>query len=275
MVSVSNLFAGVSEVVDSNNSNNAAQQNATEKRIATLKSVITSISAADDKFYEEEPQLDPSKTVLDLFDPAGPDNDKVIDDEEVYQKLFSGCTFFLGREVPRESLEFVIRSCGGVVSWEGLTYDEADPSITHHVVDRPTLAKRSTRYYVQPQWIYDSVNARKQLPVELYLEGKLLPPHLSPFVDPEEDEYLMSRKLQKERKASRAVDEENELVLHRKELEAERAGISFSSSLNFSEKTFASPKKKRSAIDVEAEEKALARIMMPRKHKKLYTRMMV
>jgi hypothetical protein len=65
------------------------------------------------------------------------------------------------------------------------------------------------------------------------------------------------------------------LVLHRKELEAERAGISFSSSLNFSEKTFASPKKKRSAIDVEAEEKALARIMMPRKHKKLYTRMMV
>lgn len=33
-----------------------------------------------------------------------------------YKNLFKNCKFFLSREVPCESLEFVIRSMGGQVS---------------------------------------------------------------------------------------------------------------------------------------------------------------
>merc|ERR1712168_1053785 len=62
--------------------------------------------------------------------------------EENLKTLFNGCKFFLGREVNREVLVFLIRSCGGEVSWHstlavGSTFLEEDASITHQVVDRP------------------------------------------------------------------------------------------------------------------------------------------
>ena len=63
------------------------------------------------------------------------------------QGLFNGCQFFLSREVPREALTFVIRSFGGVVSWEesgaaGARYPESDEGITHQIVDRPSVMHR-------------------------------------------------------------------------------------------------------------------------------------
>lgn len=103
------------------------------------------------------------------------------------QKLYSGIKFFLGRECPRESLAFVIRSCGGEVSWDqsvyiNSTYKENDETITHQITDRPqTKNQYLSRYYIQPQWVYDSINARRLLPVEMYFPGAVLPPHLSPF----------------------------------------------------------------------------------------------
>lgn len=45
-----------------------------------------------------------------------------------------------------------------------------------------------SRYYVQPQWIFDSVNAKELLPVEKYLIGCVLPPHLSPFSNNQQDQ---------------------------------------------------------------------------------------
>merc|ERR1712080_786766 len=38
------------------------------------------------------------------------------------------------------------------------------------------------RYYVQPQWVSDSLNRRDRIPEKDYALGETLPPHLSPFI---------------------------------------------------------------------------------------------
>lgn len=66
--------------------------------------------------------------------------------------LFKDCKFFLSRETPREALTFVIRSFGGVASWDeasapGATYAESDDSITHQIMDRPSQSHRFLSRY--------------------------------------------------------------------------------------------------------------------------------
>jgi len=106
-------------------------------------------------------------------------------------KLFNGLKFYLGREVPKEALVLMIRSVGGEVSWDatvqpGSTYKIDDARITHHIADRPMISdKKLGRFYVQPQWVFDSINMRKRLNEKDYALGETLPPHLSPFVDVE------------------------------------------------------------------------------------------
>ncbi|XP_020203485.1 pescadillo homolog [Cajanus cajan] len=112
--------------------------------------------------------------------------DEEDQDTKECKNLFKTMKFFLSREVPRESLLFVIPAFGGVVSWEGegAPFGESDQSITHQIVDRESQGHRFlSREYVQPQWVYDCVNARIILPTENYLVGRIPPPHLSPFVD--------------------------------------------------------------------------------------------
>lgn len=117
------------------------------------------------------------------------------------QKIFQGLKFYLNREIPREYMVFIIRSFGGTVSWDrtgtiGYSYQEDDQTITHQIVDRPNQNKNYlSRYYVQPQWVFDSVNCCKLLPVEDYFPGVLLPPHLSPFMKEEDGEYIPPEKL--------------------------------------------------------------------------------
>ncbi|XP_071566981.1 pescadillo homolog [Temnothorax nylanderi] len=110
------------------------------------------------------------------------------------RNLFKGIKVFINREVPREPLVFILRCFGGEVSWDkllfvGATFDENDETITHQIVDRPSMNKQYiSRYYIQPQWVFDSVNARELLPVEKYLMGAILPPHLSPFTEGRQDQ---------------------------------------------------------------------------------------
>lgn len=114
--------------------------------------------------------------------------------------LFKNCVFYLSSEVPRLSVEFIILSFSGKVHWAG---DESevqwnDPSITHFVTDRDpkTIQMIKNREYIQPQWIYDSINTGIHLPVGDYAPGKSLPPHLSPFVEYSETEYKPERQKQ-------------------------------------------------------------------------------
>ncbi|VDK73210.1 unnamed protein product [Litomosoides sigmodontis] len=107
-------------------------------------------------------------------------------DVEKRKHLFVNYRFWLNREVPKDALAIVIRSCGGLVSWEhcpAAQYYENDDQITHQIVDRPLSDnhRNLNRCYVQPQWIFDSFNKRTCLPMKKYLPGAILPPHLSPF----------------------------------------------------------------------------------------------
>jgi len=122
-------------------------------------------------------------------------------DQEIRGKLFKKERFFLSRECHRQSLAFVIRACGGKVSWDSALFpcskfSEDDETITFQVCDRPNVDKKYvTRKYVQPQFVYDCINAATVLPCDKYLIGAECPPHVCPFtrdvpgwyVPPEED----------------------------------------------------------------------------------------
>lgn len=114
--------------------------------------------------------------------------------KEKQSNLFKGLKFYLGREIPREPLVFMIRAVGGEVSWDssvgvGATFPASDPSITHQVMDREASSVGEMvlgRFYIQPQWIFDSINRREKCREKDYALGETLPAHLSPFVSDRE-----------------------------------------------------------------------------------------
>jgi len=116
------------------------------------------------------------------------------------KNLFKGLKFFLNREIPREPFVFAVKAFSGEVSWDkitglGSTFQENDPTITHQIVDRPVAGQMYiNRVYVQPQWVFDCINENMILPVDDYLPGAILPPHLSPFVEIKEGDYVPPEK---------------------------------------------------------------------------------
>jgi len=122
-------------------------------------------------------------------------HEPAVEQQRQFQSLFSTLKVFLSRETPREALTFTLRSLGAQVSWPdtvavGATFPETDETITHQISDRaPSDKQYLSRFYVQPQWVFDCVNARKLLPVADYFQTATLPPHLSPFVEENELDY--------------------------------------------------------------------------------------
>ncbi|XP_063378295.1 pescadillo homolog [Cydia fagiglandana] len=164
------------------------------ERIAAMNMSLARVAGSNEA--EELPEID-------IFNTEDEDPQKLEDaklEAEKVKKLktmFKGLKFFINREVPREPLVFLIRCFGGEVSWDrnmfvGATFDETDESINYQIVDRPSMDKQFlSRYYIQPQWVFDSVNARTLLPINKYLMGAVLPPHLSPFVDKTKDQVYI------------------------------------------------------------------------------------
>ena len=181
------------------------------------------------------------------------------EDAKLCATLFKGLVFFIQREVPRDMMVFIIRSFGGEVCWEGegSPYDESDGGVTHHVCDRPMEGRmNAAREYVQPQWVADCVNWRVLIPTADYAPGKPPPPHLSPFVNAEDEGYTPDyqatlQRLQAQAKAAREgrsladvseeeagtrlltarEEAEEEERAHARDLDREARGIPYSRSL--------------------------------------------
>ena len=63
--------------------------------------------------------------------------------------------------------------------------------IVLQVVDRPTQGHRFlSRQYVQPQWVLDAANWRVLPDPSRYAPGVKPPPHLSPFVNDDDEGYV-------------------------------------------------------------------------------------
>ncbi|KAL6526028.1 hypothetical protein OROHE_015552 [Orobanche hederae] len=143
------------------------------------------------QLQQQLPSNEPG-ALMHLVEDVANEDEEDLETQEC-KNLFRNMKFFLSREVPRESLLFIIPSFGGTVSWEGegAPFEESDHSISHQVVDRPTQGhKFLSREYVQPQWVFDCVNARIILPTEKYMVGCVPPPHLSPFIDNEAEGHI-------------------------------------------------------------------------------------
>ncbi|CAK9439635.1 uncharacterized protein LODBEIA_P37350 [Lodderomyces beijingensis] len=235
-------------------------------------------------------------------------------------QLFSKFIFYIGREVPIDILEFVILACGGKViseiSLDDLKINDAKlynsldmDSITHQISDRNKLThKLPGRTYIQPQWVFDSINQQQLLPVGEYAPGETLPPHLSPWGDAggydphakselggdgasneaeakaeEEEEEEEEEEVEvesgdedkeEEEEEEEEDDDDDEDLQAQKELELEVSGKKFS---ELEEPTPKKQKKTKSAAKTkqtpEEEAKELAKIMMTNKQKKLYNKM--
>ncbi len=179
-----------------------------KKEKALVKSVGAALNSIDEDSNDEDDEDDdvdvagPLKAALESManDEARstiPGGGAIVDDDAIKRRrLFAGLTFFLSREVPRGYVELVCLAYGGKVGWEGLNSPiaEDDPTITHHIVDRPKLPSSyeslpKSREFVQPQWVLDCSNFMFLLPIAKYAVGVTLPPHLSPWVDHDEEGY--------------------------------------------------------------------------------------
>ena len=284
-------------------------------RLETLKNKLTTLDEQESELMDEEESENEVEDSL-MEDIPQPIAEAQTSDESLpslltwltqqkdlsaFQSLFSKCVFFLNREVPRASLSFVIRSFGGKVGWDetvaaGSSFGPQDPRITHHIVDRPLTSENmaslasTPREFLQPQWVYDCINARKLVKTSGYHPSESLPPHLSPFVEYAEGDYIPEAAAEVAKSAIDGEDDEETLInteiiedeeekAHQKESEAEVQGMSFTayseSKLISEEDESISIKQKKDAVKEakeKKEQKDLAKIMMTKKDKYLYHR---
>lgn len=192
----------------------------------------------------EEGTENEQSTEIDKFEPAVPGGDVLLQPSYSTSDpsaLFANCTIFLSRETPRQALEFILRAFGCKrIGWDevlgegAFTTNELDPSITHQVVDRPIVDAAQIeggsgdqetgednqtsqklgpnrrvpgRIYVQPQWVWDSINDEELKEPNQYAPGAQLPPHLSPFVKARAGQYDPTVPLEEQQTEAEALQD--------------------------------------------------------------------
>ncbi|KAI1177370.1 Pescadillo N-terminus-domain-containing protein [Nemania sp. FL0916] len=232
------------ETAEPANGHDAAQPDPTtqaevNKLIRQMKGTAVEAEAEQ---TETAPETDQPTDTIDKFEPAVAGGDVLA--QPTYSGsepglLFANCTFYLSRETPRQSLEFILRAFGCKrIGWDSVlgdgayTTNEFDPSITHHIVDRPVIQAATEeddgsednqtsqklgpnrripgRVYVQPQWVWDSINDDELKRPDAYAPGAELPPHLSPFVQNTQGAYDPTLPLKDQEPEGEALQDSDE-----------------------------------------------------------------
>lgn len=190
-----------------------------EQNPAHIQASIDQIAQEEDRDDAKQLQAEleddiQENGVIDKFEIAAPEGDELPHPEAgstAAASLFSSFTVFISREAPRHPIEFLLIAFGCKrIGWDkvlgegAFTHDEADPRITHQIVDKPAIAFQTSpddslaakrgyivpgRIYVQPQWIWDCVNEMRLVRTDHYAPGETLPPHLSPWMKPVKGQY--------------------------------------------------------------------------------------
>jgi pescadillo protein len=198
----------INEAVEKQATQSEKKESESSSKRDKLKTIDEALKQVDDSDDDDEEMDDddevdiagPLKDALESMNEdttIGANQEMTLDEDASKRKrLFAGLTIFVSREVPKGYLELVCLAYGGKVGWEGndSPIGVKDPSITHHIVDRPKLPASyddlpKSREFVQPQWLLDSANFSFLLPTSRYAVGAELPPHLSPWVNNEEEGY--------------------------------------------------------------------------------------
>jgi len=169
----------------------AESNEAKPKKIENLKEILDKVESSKDAQQEEENE---EEALNDFQDEDKKEENAPSEDRG---ELFKDLTFLLNRETPQDNLELVIRACGGSTVRLQFCQNVADSKITHQVIDRPMKQNSliSSREYVQPQWVFDSLNAGVLLPTHPYRPNVAPPPHLSPFVNHSKSSYVPKQAL--------------------------------------------------------------------------------
>ena len=166
MILCFNFYIGEEKVVEklkknlTGSNDNEIQQEMAKDRVAALnQSLARSVNADEDKVEIDNIPMNCDGDMNKIAE-ATEEAKKELDDLNKLQGLFKGLKIFLNREVPRESLVFMIRAFGGQVSWDatvspGATYNEDDSKITHQICDRPRETLRMMhigKYQINEFW---------------------------------------------------------------------------------------------------------------------------
>ncbi|CAK7245168.1 MAG: mRNA-binding ribosome synthesis protein nop7 [Sporothrix thermara] len=220
-----------------------AEEEGSKAAVAETETETETETTGDNNNDADDETAVPSDAI-DKFEPAAQGGDVLPQpsySSSNPRQLFAKCTIYLSRETPRGSIEFLLRAFGCKrIGWDAVlgegayTTNEMDPNITHQIVDRPPVqvavnndgeadgednqtaqklaANRRVagRIYVQPQWVWDSVNAEELLPADQYAPGAQLPPHLSPFVKSVQGQYDPSLPLDQQQTDMEALESDGD-----------------------------------------------------------------